>query len=219
VKILLACEESQRVCLAFRELGHDSFSCDIKPCSGGHPEWHIKGDVSEILKEKWDMIIGFPPCTYMCVGSAVRMYPTSGVICPDRYAKAMQARDFFMSIYNAKCPRIAVENPVPLKCVGLPAHTQVIQPYQFGDPYSKKTCLWLRGLPKLKPTNICTEYQPYINGGGGRLNKKNYKNKTFASGSTTRSKTFSGIAAAMAEQWGSVDTPISTHPVQLRLFT
>lgn len=217
MKILLACEESQRVCIEFRKLGHDAFSCDIKPCSGGHPEWHIQGDVSEILKIKWDMIIGFPPCTYLCRSSAVRMFSSPGVICPDRYEKAMKARAFFMSIYNADCPRIAVENPVALKCVDLPAPSQVIEPYQFGDPFSKKTCLWLKGLPPLKHTKICLEHRPFINGGTlGKIHKT--KEYEYANNGTTRSKTFPGIAAAMATQWGDPDTPIYNHPIQLRLF-
>jgi len=201
MRVLVACEESQAVTKELRKLGHEAYSCDTEDCSGGHPEWHLKQDVTKLLKEKWDMIIAFPPCTYMTNGGAVRMYPVKGVIDPDRFKKSQEAKEFFMLFYNADCPKIVIENPMPMKVVGLPEKTQVIQPYEYGDPFSKRTYLWLKGLPKLKPTNILTDYQPFINGGGGRLNKSNYKGKSFANGSTKRSKTFEGIAKAMAEQW------------------
>ncbi len=201
LRILLACEESQAVTKELRSRGHEAYSCDLYPCSGGHPEWHLQQDVSELLEQEWDMIIAFPPCTYLTNGGAVRMYPQKGVVDPARLAKAMEAKEFFMQFYNADCPRIAIENPMPMKIVGLPEKTQVIQPYQFGDPYSKRTYLWLKGLPNLEPTDVLDEYQPFINGGGGRLNRKNYMGKKFASGSKGRSKTFPGIARAMAEQW------------------
>ena len=201
MRVLVACEESQAVTKELRKLGHEAYSCDTEDCSGGHPEWHLKQDVTKLLKEKWDMIIAFPPCTYMTNGGAVRMYPVKGVIDPDRFKKSQEAKEFFMLFYNADCPKIVIENPMPMKVVGLPEKTQVIQPYEYGDPFSKRTYLWLKGLPKLKPTNILTDYQPFINGGGGRLNKSNYKGKSFANGSAKRSKTFEGIAKAMAEQW------------------
>ena len=221
MKILVACEESQAVTKELRKLGHEAYSCDIIDCSGGKPEWHIKQDVLPLLNgkcsfktcdntvhtidDKWDMIIAFPPCTYMTNGGAVRMYPKKGIIDEERFKKAMKAKEFFMMFYNADCKKIAIENPVPMKIIGLPERTQIIQPYEYGEPYSKKTCLWLKGLPQLKPTNILTEYQPFINGGGGRLLKTNYKGKTFANGSIARSKTFPGIAKAMAEQWTNED--------------
>jgi hypothetical protein len=116
--------------------------------------------------------------------------------------QGMLGRDFFMTIMYARCDKIVIENPVPMSIYVLPPCQQIIQPYDFGDPYSKKTCLWLKGVPNLKPTNILTEYQPFINGGGGRTNKPNYKGKKFAVKDTDRSKTFFGIAKAMAEQWG-----------------
>jgi hypothetical protein len=202
MRILLACEESQAVTKQFRALGHEAYSCDILPTSGDNPEWHIQGDVLSHLNDGWDMIIGFPPCTYMSNMGAVRMYPKKGEIDPVRYEKAMQAKAFFMAIYNAPAKHIAIENPLPMKIIGLPERSQMIQPYYFGDPYSKRTYLWLKNLPNLVPTNELTKYQPFINGGGGRMNKPNYKGKTFASGSVARSKTFPGIAKAMAEQWG-----------------
>jgi hypothetical protein len=201
MKVLLACEESQAVTKEFRALGHEAYSCDVLPTSGDNPEWHIQGDVLDRLNDGWDMIIGFPPCTYMTNAGAVWMYPKKGQVDPIRLEKAMQAKEFFMSIYNAKATYIAIENPLPMKIVGLPDKSQVIQPYEFGDPYSKKTCLWLKNLPLLKPTNVLIEYQPFINGGGGRLHKPNYQNKKFAAGAVNRSKTFPGIAKAMADQW------------------
>ena len=202
MRILLACEESQRVTKEFRALGHEAYSCDILPTSGDNPEWHIQGDVIEQLNKDWDMIIGFPPCTYMSNMGAVRMYPKKGEIDPIRYQKAMEAKEFFMAIYNAPAKYIAVENPMPMKIIGLPEKTQIIQPYEYGDPYSKRTYLWLKNLPNLVPTHILTEYQPYINGGGLRLDRDNYQNKKFANNAKERSKTFPGIAKAMATQWG-----------------
>ena len=201
MRILVACEESQAITKELRSIGHECYSCDLQECSGGHDEWHLNVDARQLLKMKWDLIIAHPPCTYMTNGGAVRMYKEKGVIDEDRYKKAMEAKEFFMAFYNAKCPHIAIENPVPMTCIGLPPYDQVIQPYEYGDPYSKKTCLWLKGLPKLKPTNILDEYQPFINGGGGRLERQNYNGKTFANGSKARSKTFPGIAKAMALQW------------------
>jgi len=226
--ILVACEESQEVCKAFREKGHEAYSCDIQKCSGGHPEWHICGNVLPLLggccefktmdglkhkiENKWDLIIAHPPCTYLTNGGAVRMfrkdireYPPYGtfqMVNVERLKNGMLARDFFMKFYNVDCKKIAIENPMPMSIYILPKETQVIQPYMFGDPYSKKTYLWLKGLPKLKETNFVDTYHPFINGGGGRLERPNYKGQKFAEGSKGRSKTFPGIAKAMAEQWG-----------------
>ena len=152
MRILVACEESQAVTVELRKLGHEAYSCDIQECSGGHPEWHIMGDVLPLINGgcefwthdgtwhgvdgKWDMLIAFPPCTYMTNAGAVRMR-VKGEINPVRYAKAMQAKAFFMAFYNADCPRIAIENPTPMKLIGLPPYNQAIQPYHFGHPYSK----------------------------------------------------------------------------------
>ena len=220
MKVLVCCEESQRVCSAFRDKGHEAYSCDIIEPSGGHPEWHIKGDVlpyinghcsfttmdgvTHTIEGKWDLLICHPPCTYMSVAGASRMYSTKGQIDKERLAKALEAKAFFMRFINADCDRIAVENPTPLKVVGLPQYTQAIQPYEYGHPYSKRTCLWLKGLPKLQPTEIVKEHVPFVNGGskkadGSARSKQGLAYQTAGE----RSKTFEGIAKAMADQWGS----------------
>lgn len=203
MRVLVACEESQAVCKAFRRLGHEAYSCDIESPSGGHPEWHLQVDALELLKMRWDMIIAHPPCTYMTNASAVRMR-IKGQIQPERFAKAMEAKEFFLQFYNADCPRICVENPTPMKLIGLPPYTQAIQPWQFGHPYTKRTCLWLKGLPPLVPTNIITEgIMPYVNGGckDAHGNYRRFQGRRERD-PKNRSKTFPGIAAAMAEQWG-----------------
>lgn len=202
MRVLCACEESQEVCKAFRALGHEAYSCDIQECSGGHPEWHLQVDVTELLKMKWDMIIAFPPCTYMTNASAVRMR-VKGEIQPERYAKAMEAKEFFMKFYNADCEKIVVENPTPMKLIGLPPYDQAIQPYWFGHPYSKRTCLWLKGLPPLSPTEILDHHEPYVNGGckDAHGNYRRFQGRNERD-QKTRSKTFPGIAKALAEQYG-----------------
>lgn len=202
MRVLVACEESQEVCNAFRAKGHEAYSCDIQECSGGHPEWHIQGDVLPLLKEKWDLIIAHPPCTYMSKAGARFMYLTAGNVNQERLEKALQAKDFFMQFMNADCDKICIENPTPLKIVGLPKESQVIQPYQFGHPYSKRTLLWLKGLPELKPTNILTEYTPYLPSNTGGFARGKGGSRGVAHNAKDASKTFSGIARAMAEQWG-----------------
>jgi hypothetical protein len=205
-KILIACEESQVVTKAFRDLGFEAYSCDLQNCSGGHPEWHIQGDaISEAHSGKYDLMIAHPPCTFMSNAGACRMYPTKGNIDNDRLAKAMKAKEFFMKMLNAPIKHIAIENPLPLSIVGLPTANQVIQPYQFGDPFSKKTLLWLKNLPILNHTNVLSEWKPFIASGTSR-NAGKTKGEKFAHGSKQRSKTFDGIAKAMAEQWSLVLT-------------
>jgi len=202
MKVLLACEESQIVTIEFRKLGHEAYSCDIIPCSGGHPEWHLQQDVTVLLKEKWDMIIAFPPCTFISNAGACRLYPQKGILNQERYKKGLEAKAFFMKFYNADCPKIGIENPVSSKIFNMPKWTQEIQPYQFGHPYTKKTRLWLKGLPPLLPTNIVKPIGPFLPAGTGRKDKTKYGAKDCAHESKPRSKTFSGIANAMAENWG-----------------
>jgi len=201
-KILIACEESQAVTIAMRERGHLAYSCDILPCSGGHPEWHLQGDVlSDDLLDGWNMIIAFPPCTHLAVSGA-RYFA-------EKRADGRQqaAIDFFMAIANADCPRIAVENPVGIMSSVWRKPDQYIQPWQFGHPESKKTCLWLKGLPKLKPTNIL----PMPNSGRWKNQTKDGQNRLVVDGkwigfndprtARMRSITYAGIAEAMADQW------------------
>lgn len=202
MRVLVACEESQEVCKAFRARGHEAYSCDIEPCSGGYPEWHIQVDALELLKMRWDLLIAHPPCTYLTNAGAVRMR-VNGEIVKERYQKALEAKRFFEAFYNADCPRIAVENPVPMKLVGLPPYTQIIQPYEYGHPYSKRTCLWLKGLPPLVPTKIIANHTPYVNGGHKDKNGNYHRVQGRKERDPkTRAKTFPGIAKAMAEQWG-----------------
>ena len=196
MKILVACEESQRVCIEFRKLGHDAYSCDILSCSGGHPEWHLQQNVLPLLNEKWDMIIAFPPCTYLSNAGARHLFP-GGKLNVERYKKGLLAKELFMAIYNADCSKIAIENPTPSKIYELPEKTQVIQPWQFGHPFSKRTQLWLKGLPKLIPTNI-VEIESSCRKPG------NWFNKGGKDRQINRSKTFPGIAKAMANQWTRV---------------
>lgn len=219
MNVLIACEESQRVCAAFRAKGHRAFSADIQECSGGHPEWHILGDVLPIINgrceftlqnrqtdrqtDKWDLIIAHPPCTYLTNAGARWLYK-GGVLNQERYNQGLEGKEFFMNFYNADCDKIAIENPIPSKIFDLPDFTQTIQPYEHGEPWSKKTCLWLKGLPELKPTNVLKEYRPYCSSGSySRTHDPRFKGVSRSGGSAkVRSKTFLGIAAAMAEQWG-----------------
>ncbi len=188
MKILVACEESQTVCKAFRAKGYEAFSCDILPCSGGHPEWHIQNDVLNHLNDGWDMMIAHPPCTRLC---------NSGVMWLERrnlWNDMQIGADFFNKLLNADILKIVVENPIPhkygLEIIGR-KYDQIIQPWQFGHGETKATCLWLKNLSKLKPTNI-------VSGREQRLHKlPPSKDRAFL-----RSKTFQGIADAMAEQWG-----------------
>jgi len=193
MKVLIACEESQEVCKAFRRMGHEAFSCDILSCSGGHPEWHIQDDVLKHLDEGWDMMIAHPPCTYLSNAGARFLYP-KGVLNKDRLKLGMDGRKLFMKLYNADIPLICIENPLPSKIFGLPKHSQVIQPYEYGHPYKKRTQLWLKDLPMLIPTNIVKVSQSTKIAG-------NWFNKGGKDRQKNRSKTFPGIAKALAIQY------------------
>lgn len=197
MRILVACEESQAVTKELRRLGHEAYSCDLIPCSGGHPEWHLQVDAVQLLKIKWDMIIAFPPCTYLSNAGARFLYP-KGVLNEERLAKGLEGKAFFMNFYNADCPRIAIENPVSSRVFEMPQHSQEIQPYQFGHPFKKKTRLWLKGLPPLEPTEIIEIAESTKIAG-------NWFNKGGKDRQGNRAKTFHGIAKAMAEQWAGVN--------------
>ena len=213
MKVLVACEESQTVCKAFRERGHEAYSCDIQEPSGGCPEWHILGDVLPIINGscdfktmdgtehridgKWDLIIAHPPCTKTSNAGAKHLWKGHRLNIP-RYYEGLCGKALFMSIWAADCDRVVIENPIPSAIFNFPPYTQVIQPYEYGHPVSKKTLLWERGVEPLRPTNImqpehnCHDAGTWFMNGG----KERQKN---------RSKTFRGIADAMAEQWGSLE--------------
>lgn len=208
MRILVACEESQTVCKAFREKGHEAYSCDIQECSGGHPEWHIQDDVLKHL-EGWDLIIAHPPCTYLSNAGAARLFRNIHdgdfqMVNVERLKKGIAGRDFFLTLLNANCEKIAVENPVPSSIYCLPRPSQIIQPYQFGEPYTKKTYLWLKGLPGLLPTEWVEPLGPWVCGNVNVWHKQAAKGHVFGKEKSAkhRSKTFPGIAKAMAEQWG-----------------
>lgn len=201
MNVLVACEESQRVCIAFRERGHNAFSCDIEPCSGGHPEWHIMQDVLPLLNGrcsfktmdgiehsidwKWDLIVAFPPCTHLAVSGA-RYFGQKR-----EDGRQQHGIDFFMEFVNADCEKIAIENPIGIMSTYYRKPDQIIQPWMFGHGETKATCLWLKNLPKLEPTNI-------VDGREQRI----WKMPPGPERAKERSKTFPGIAKAMASQWG-----------------
>lgn len=203
MKILLACEKSQEVCKRLRALGHEAYSCDILPCSGGHPEWHIQGDVLPLLEQEWDMIIAFPPCTHLAVSGAAHF---AKKIADGRQQEGI---DFFMKFANAKCEKIAIENPIGIMSKKWRKPDQIIQPWMFGDKFQKSTCLWLKGLPKLVPTNIVEkgEFKEWIDLKTGKTKKQpmwffEALKLSKEERAKVRSKTFPGIADAMANQWG-----------------
>lgn len=222
MRVLVACEESQRVCIEFRKLGHEAYSCDIEPCSGGHEEWHIQNDVLLLLNGncefqtadgmvhridgKWDMIIAFPPCTYLTnTGNrwfSVERYGEKALRRKERRKESIQ---FFLRFANAGCEKIAIENPVGAMSTAYRKPDCIIQPYEFGELERKTTCLWLKGLPKLQPTNIV---EPKIIKCASGAIESNWHMKTLPlkpkERSKLRSKTFAGIARAMAEQWGGM---------------
>lgn len=204
LRILVACEESQAVTIAFRKLGHEAFSCDLLPSSGGHPEWHFQEDMFEVIKRepKFDLGIFHPPCTFLTVsGNAWFNVEKYGEKAIKRAKDREEAADFFMRTVNAPIERIAIENPICIMSSRYRKPDQIIQPFQFGHPYTKQTCLWLKGLPKLQPTNILEKPKTgWVNQSftpDGRYGGFNGK----FSGSSERSKTFPGIAEAMANQW------------------
>ena len=223
MRVLIACEESQRVCTAFRQRGHEAYSCDIIDCSGGHPEWHIKQDVLQLLNgnckfttadgaehtisSKWDLIIAHPPCTYLTV-CANKFYNINryGQKAEKRLKDREAAIEFFMKFVYADCEHIAIENPVGVISTRYRKPDQIIHPYFFGENFSKSTCLWLKNLPQLKATNMVDKGE-FVTFSSGKKMPKWYSDlfkncKTQTERSLMRSKTFQGIANAMAKQWG-----------------
>lgn len=203
MRVLVACEESQAVTIELRKLGHEAYSCDIQECSGGHPEWHVKGDALELLKMKWDMLIAFPPCTHLAVSGARHFAKKQAD------GRQQEAIDFFMRFVNADCPKVAVENPIGIMSSKYRKPNQIIQPYMFGDHARKSTCLWTKGLPPplvatdvVDPGEIC---KGGFSKGASADCARDENGKILAWNdprtAKIRSKTFPGIAKAMAEQW------------------
>ncbi len=223
MNVLVACEESQRVCTAFREKGHEAYSCDIIECSGRHPEWHIKQDVLPLLNGscsfktedgeeheingKWDLIIAHPPCTYLTVtGNRWFNVERYGEKAIQRKKDREEAIRFFMAFVNADCDKIAIENPIGVMSTKYRKPEQIIQPYLFGNAERKATCLWLKGLQTLKPTNIVEPRIIKYKNGKGTDSPWHMETMKFPKEerSRLRSQTFEGIAKAMAEQWGGM---------------
>ena len=220
MRVLVACEESQAVCKAFREKGHEAYSCDIQECSGGHPEWHIHGDMLPLLNgrckfetmdgksheiiDRWDMIIAFVPCTKTSNAGARHLYK-GGILNIPRYYEGMCGKALFMSVWMADCDKIVIENPVPSKIFEYPKPSQVIQPYMFGHEFSKKTLLWEKGVMPLVPTCVVVPNRTWCPSGSysGKHNEK-HRGMFTRDRAKNRSKTFPGVAKAMAEQWGSL---------------
>ena len=225
MKVLVACEESQTVCKAFRKRGHEAYSCDIMACSGGHDEWHIQGDVLDIINpnkytgkihfytndgtyhcfdEKWDLIIAHPPCQFLTnTGNPYLNVEKWGEKAIQRAKDREKAFEFFMRFANADCEKICIENPIGYPNTHYRKPNQIIQPWQFGHPYTKATCLWLKGLDILKPTTTekpqgCKSYawETMIDERGKTISWNSELSRRL------RSKTFEGIAEAMAQQWG-----------------
>lgn len=217
MKILIACEESQAITLAFRKLGYEAYSCDLLPCSGGHPEWHYQEDVFSVIeREDWDMMIAHPPCTYLTSSGVQwlshpedkdlpfeerRAHPKY----PNRRKDMLDSVEFVKALYNCKIPKVAIENPIGLLSTRWKKPDQIIQPYMFGDEASKSTCLWLKNLPQLTPTKMVGKGE-YVTYSSGKKMPKWYADalsnaKSDAERRTLRSKTFQGIADAIAQQW------------------
>lgn len=202
MRVLLACEESQAVCIEFRKRGHEAFSCDTQECSGGHPEWHIQDDVLKHLNDGWDLMIAFPPCTHLSAAGAP-LWKTKA-----EDGRQQEAYDFFVKMYDAPISKVCVENPTGYMNTHFRKPDQIINPYQFGEPYKKRTCLWLKNLPPLNSTQIVEPLYHFtsnsyrggkLKDGTRRISKLPVKNPW--DGSKQRSKTFRGIAKAMATQW------------------
>ena len=204
-KILVACEESQAITIKLRDLGHEAFSCDILPCSGGHPEWHLQGDVFNYVNKGWDIMIAHPPCTYLSVSGARHLYNKDGSKNLERYENQKLALEFVQKLMDVPIPRIAIENPVSVISTKIRKPDQIVQPWMFGDEATKTTCLWLKNLTKLEPTKIVGKGERTIFK-SGKSHPKWYADafalaKTPSERRNLRSKTFQGMAQAMADQW------------------
>jgi len=213
MKILVACEESQAITKEFRALGHEAYSCDILPCTGGHPEWHLQGDVFGFIDQGWDLMVAHPPCTYLSVSGARHLYNKDGSKNLERYKNQREALDFVEKLMSCNIPRIAIENPVSVISSQIRKPDQIVQPWMFGDSASKSTCLWLKNLPKLVATNVVDkgEFKEWIDKKSGKMKRQAtwyydalINAKTPEERRSLRSKTFKGIAQAIASQWGNL---------------
>ena len=213
MKILVACEESQAITKEFRALGHEAYSCDILPCSGGHPEWHLQGDVFGFIDQGWDLMVAHPPCTYLSVSGARHLYNKDGSKNLERHKNQREALDFVEKLMSCDIPRIAIENPVSVISSQIRKPDQIVQPWMFGDSASKTTCLWLKNLPKLVATNVVEkgEFKEWIDKKSGKKKRQAtwyydalINAKTPEERRSLRSKTFKGIAQAIASQWGNL---------------
>ena len=211
MKILVACEESQAITKEFRALGHEAYSCDILPCTGGHPEWHLEGDVFGFIDQGWDLMVAHPPCTYLSVSGARHLYNKDGSKNLDRYKNQREALDFVQKLMDCDIPRIAIENPVSVISSQIRKPDQIVQPWMFGDSASKTTCLWLKNLPKLVATNVVDkgDFKEWIDKKSGKMKRQAtwyydalINAKSPEERRSLRSKTFKGIAQAIASQWG-----------------
>jgi|TARA_B110000908_G_C10069690_1_gene364508 hypothetical protein len=210
MKVLIACEESQAVTKEFRKIGIEAYSCDILDCSGGHPEWHIKGDaIAEAYSEKYDMMIAHPPCTFLAVSGARWMYNKDGSVNQERLKSQNEALEFVQKLMNAPIDKIAIENPISVISSKIRKPDQIIQPWHFGDKAQKSTCLWLKNLPKLVHTNIVDkgEFFEFTSKKGEKKRMAMWYYEALKTAKTVeerrslRSKTYKGIAEAMATQW------------------
>ena len=213
MKILVACEESQAITKEFRALGHEAYSCDILPCTGGHPEWHLQGDVFGFIDQGWDLMVAHPPCTFLSVSGARHLYNKDGSANRERYEKQYEALEFVKKLMDADIPRIAIENPVSVISTKIRKPDQIVQPWMFGDSASKTTCLWLKNLPKLVATNVVDkgDFKEWIDKKSGKVKRQAtwyydalINAKTPEERRSLRSKTFKGIAQAIASQWGNL---------------
>jgi hypothetical protein len=211
MKILVACEESQAITKEFRALGHEAYSCDILPCTGGHPEWHLQGDVFGFIDQGWDLMVAHPPCTFLSVSGARHLYNKDGSKNTARYQSQREALDFVARLMACDIPRIAIENPVSVISSQIRKPDQIVQPWMFGDSASKTTCLWLKNLPKLVATNVVDkgDFKEWIDKKSGKVKRQAtwyydalINAKTPEERRSLRSKTFKGIAQAIASQWG-----------------
>lgn len=222
-RVLIACEESQAITKEFRALGIEAYSCDLLPCSGGHPEWHIQGDaLKEAYSGKYSLMMAHPPCTYLAVSGAAWLYNKDGSRNEERWKNQAEALDFVKALMNAPIDFIAVENPISVISTQIRKPDQIIHPWQFGDQASKSTCLWLKNLPKIKPTKIVDkgEFFEWTDKNGVKKKQPQWyydalhEAKTPEERRTLRSKTFQGMAKAIADQWQH----FNTFPIQRDIY-